>query len=278
MNDRLFVTRHTAQRAARRALGTDNAAEGVHFTTAKVPEGWTWTGIPGEALDALSEQVRRTAMLGRQEHGPTADEAGVPNFLRNDFKGLEAMTAKNIQTIEDGRAPLETPEARKARKPGKDRTVEKTKAKPTKAPGKKEAALRALREKAATAKPAPKAKGKTGHPAIKAVAFTPAAQEPATAPEAETAAVAPAKPAKAPRAPKAAKPAPVEGAAKVNKTAIVGTMLARPEGATLAELLEATGWPAMSVPRQADLAKLDLRKEKEAGKPTRYFGTPKASA
>lgn len=34
----------------------------------------------------------------------------------------------------------------------------------------------------------------------------------------------------------------------------------------------------MSVPRQAELAKLDLRKEKEAGKPSRYFGTPKASA
>jgi hypothetical protein len=57
-----------------------------------------------------------------------------------------------------------------------------------------------------------------------------------------------------------------------NKSAMIGRMLCRPEGTTTAEILAATGWPTVSVPAQAQAAKIrNLRKVKE-GKTTRYFG------
>lgn len=81
---------------------------------------------------------------------------------------------------------------------------------------------------------------------------------------------------KADKPPKAAK-APKEKEARVNgnghsKTALVGEMLLRKGGCTSPEILEATGWPAVSVPAIAKANNLDLRKEK-VGRTTTYFGT-----
>lgn len=58
-----------------------------------------------------------------------------------------------------------------------------------------------------------------------------------------------------------------------SKTAIVARLLQRQNGCTSAEVLEATNWPAVSMPAIAKAAKLKLRKEKEPGKPTRYYGS-----
>lgn len=60
------------------------------------------------------------------------------------------------------------------------------------------------------------------------------------------------------------------GRSKVN---VIGEMLLRPEGITTADVLAATGWPSVSMPAQAKLAGLKLRKEKVKGQPTRYWGT-----
>lgn len=50
-------------------------------------------------------------------------------------------------------------------------------------------------------------------------------------------------------------------------------LLQRPEGCTSKDILDATQWPAVSVPAVAKASKLALRQEKE-GKVTRYWGTP----
>jgi hypothetical protein len=68
-------------------------------------------------------------------------------------------------------------------------------------------------------------------------------------------------------APKARKPR--EGKSKAE---MVGDLLLRPEGCTTADILAATGWPAVSVPAQAKLVGLTLRKEKVPGQATRYWG------
>ena len=60
---------------------------------------------------------------------------------------------------------------------------------------------------------------------------------------------------------------------KGSKTEMVAKLLLRKSGTTTAEILEATGWPAVSVPALAKAAALKLRKEKEQGKPTRYYGS-----
>ena len=56
------------------------------------------------------------------------------------------------------------------------------------------------------------------------------------------------------------------------KTEEVARMLQRKTGATRADLLEATGWPAISVQTLAKACRLKLTLEKEKGQPTRYFG------
>ena len=71
------------------------------------------------------------------------------------------------------------------------------------------------------------------------------------------------KPAKAP----SVKPS---GRSKVH---LIGDLLTRPEGCTTADVLAATSWPSVSMPMQAKLAGLKLRKEKTKGQPTRYWGT-----
>lgn len=57
-----------------------------------------------------------------------------------------------------------------------------------------------------------------------------------------------------------------------NKTGIVLAMLQSPKGCTSAEVCEATGWAAVSIPPIAKRAKLKLRKEAE-GRGVRYFAT-----
>jgi hypothetical protein len=55
-----------------------------------------------------------------------------------------------------------------------------------------------------------------------------------------------------------------------SKTALIVEMLKRKDGCTTKEVLAATGWPSVSMPAQARLAGLKLRKEKD-GAVTRYF-------
>lgn len=58
-----------------------------------------------------------------------------------------------------------------------------------------------------------------------------------------------------------------------SKREIVAELLLRPQGCTTADILEATGWPAVSVPQQARSSGLVLRSEKLKGSPTRYWAT-----
>lgn len=67
--------------------------------------------------------------------------------------------------------------------------------------------------------------------------------------------------------PKAAKPKR-DGASKTDQ---VAALLQRKNGCTVAEVLNVTGWPTVSMPAMARAAGLVLRKEK-SGKVTRYFG------
>lgn len=69
------------------------------------------------------------------------------------------------------------------------------------------------------------------------------------------------------RAPKA--PRPDRGP---TKRAAAAALLSRPEGCTARDILNATGWPAVSVQALAKASGLTLRQEKD-GKVTRYFGT-----
>jgi hypothetical protein len=57
------------------------------------------------------------------------------------------------------------------------------------------------------------------------------------------------------------------------KVALIKEMLMRPEGCTTKDVLAATGWPSVSMPKQAELAGLELSKA-PGEKPTRYFGKP----
>lgn len=95
------------------------------------------------------------------------------------------------------------------------------------------------------------------------------------APKAKAAAKAPKAPktARAPKiAPEAAPKVAVAGVRAGSKTALIGEMLLRSQGCTTAEVLEASGWPSVSMPQQAKACGLALRKEKEKGQPTRYYG------
>lgn len=61
-----------------------------------------------------------------------------------------------------------------------------------------------------------------------------------------------------------------KGVRSGTKLETVISMLKRPQGCTTKEALEATGWPAISMPQQARAAGIELRKEKE-GNATRYY-------
>lgn len=73
---------------------------------------------------------------------------------------------------------------------------------------------------------------------------------------------------------KPAKTKPVKAAKDGNgqsKKELIATMLKRSGGCTTAEVLAATGWPAVSMPGVAKAAGITLKKEKEKGQPTRYY-------
>lgn len=93
----------------------------------------------------------------------------------------------------------------------------------------------------------------------------------------KAAAAKPAKPAKAAKAAKPAK-ATAKKASKANgagprhgtKTATVAAMLQSKKGCTRAEILDATGWPSVSVQQLAKLAGLDLARPEKEGRVFRY--------
>lgn len=60
--------------------------------------------------------------------------------------------------------------------------------------------------------------------------------------------------------------------ARGEKTLKVLAMLQRKSGCTRKEILDATGWPTVSVQSMAKAGKLKLEVEKEKGKPMRYYG------
>ncbi len=70
---------------------------------------------------------------------------------------------------------------------------------------------------------------------------------------------------------RARKPAGERKPREGNKRELVAGLLTRPEGTTTREILDATGWPAVSVPAVAKASGLELRKEKVDGV-TRYYG------
>lgn len=55
-----------------------------------------------------------------------------------------------------------------------------------------------------------------------------------------------------------------------SKLEVIVGLLKKPEGCTAADVLKATGWPAVSMPQQARSAGIALRTEKE-GRATRYW-------
>lgn len=75
------------------------------------------------------------------------------------------------------------------------------------------------------------------------------------------------------QAPKGAAKAGNGGVRPGSKLEGVVGLLTRKEGCTTAQILELTGWPAVSVPQMAKSAGLTLRKEKTKGEPTRYWAS-----
>lgn len=57
-----------------------------------------------------------------------------------------------------------------------------------------------------------------------------------------------------------------------SKTALIAEMMLRPDGCTTAEVLAATGWPAVSMPAQARSAGLALCRDRVGGV-LRYYGS-----
>lgn len=55
-----------------------------------------------------------------------------------------------------------------------------------------------------------------------------------------------------------------------SKMSIISKLLNRANGCTTADVLEATGWPSVSMPAMAKALKVRLHKDKEKGKATRY--------
>lgn len=72
---------------------------------------------------------------------------------------------------------------------------------------------------------------------------------------------------------KPAEVAPPKADKPASKLALVAAMLTSKTGTTAAEILAATGWPAVSVPQMARQAKLTLRSAKD-GRALRYHAVP----
>ncbi|MBS0369052.1 MAG: DUF3489 domain-containing protein [Proteobacteria bacterium] len=75
----------------------------------------------------------------------------------------------------------------------------------------------------------------------------------------------------------AAKSDDAGGAGRGAKVAAIAALLQRPNGCTTKDILDATGWPTVSVPAQAKAAGLKLTKTKD-GRGFRYHGTPLKAA
>ena len=152
--------------------------------------------------------------------------------------GMKAVTVESFESVEEGQLACERlhQSIKRAQSPEEEKRVKKAKAKKVRKSVKKPTAMAAAPKAAKPAKAAkPKitAKG-NGH----------------------------------------AKGERVSGELrKGSKTEIIAHLLQRKNGTTTAEILEATGWPAVSVPAMAKAAGLKLQKEKEQGKPTRYYGS-----
>lgn len=71
----------------------------------------------------------------------------------------------------------------------------------------------------------------------------------------------------------AGKAAPRRRAGGPTKREIAADLLKRKEGCTTREILDATGWPAVSVPAIAKASGLKLSQTKD-GRTTTYFGVP----
>lgn len=71
------------------------------------------------------------------------------------------------------------------------------------------------------------------------------------------------------KTPKTGKKSKIGAPREGSKLAIVGKLLARPEGCTTQDVLKATGWPSVSLPQQAKALGVTLKKEKD-GNVTRY--------
>lgn len=69
---------------------------------------------------------------------------------------------------------------------------------------------------------------------------------------------------------KAAKKVDGNGVREGSKAELIAKMLKRPSGCTTKEVLKATGWPTVSMPAQAAMAGIKLRKEK-TDKGLRYY-------
>lgn len=74
------------------------------------------------------------------------------------------------------------------------------------------------------------------------------------------------------RKPRAKKANNGDGPRKGSKMEGIAKLLKRAKGCTAKEVLEATGWAAVSMPAMAKHVGLQLRKEKEKGSLTRYYG------
>lgn len=147
------------------------------------------------------------------------------------------------------------------------------KVEPMKAPGPKEAQVRALRT---TTAPAPKASAKAQPEAAQAVvAPEPAAPAPAQSTKEsktmrKTSSTTKAKARTGVKAKAATTGKKPTGEKPATKLDLIASLLKRKEGCTTADVLKATEWPAVSMPQQAKAAGLKLKKVKE-GRVTRYF-------
>jgi len=202
---------------------------------------------------------------------PDVDE--VPDFLK--VENRTPLTPEQQATVD---ANLE--KARADMTAAKDAAI---RAKQKEAKRERDKARRAAKKEAQAAIDAGKATAMplTGKDALKAIA---AAGKPAPAkapqkPKAPPKAKAPQKPKGAPKAKapqKAKAPAKKPTTSRANgktKTAIVGELLRRKSGCTMAEVLAATGWPTCTIPGKAKALGLKLRIEKRQGEVKRYFGS-----
>jgi membrane protein involved in colicin uptake len=209
-------------------------------------------GFPEQLL--IEPDQRREAWKGRKLTTPRPepvarkDEDPTTKALRKELaKAEEAKKAERFARLKE----LKERTKKQAIKPAADAASQETTTMKKPAKTSKAAQVAALRTKRAAANGSKKATKK------------------AVAKKAATAK------ARTPAAPKATAGAP-KGVRPGSKLEIVVGLLTRKEGCTSAEVLAATAWPAVSMPQQAKAAGLTLRKEKEKGQPTRYFGSKAA--